>query len=78
MMIWSARAGPDDFQKAARDLVAAYLNSSWGMAYAYTPAELAQMWTDAVNSGDFMSLHLLLDAANNAPGGCPISASGYY
>jgi hypothetical protein len=69
--------GSDDFQKAARDLVAAYLNSSWGMAYAYTPAELEAMWTDAVNTGDFMSLHLLLDTANNAPGGCPISASGY-
>jgi hypothetical protein len=47
------------------------------MAYAYTPAELSDMWTAAVKSGDFMTLHLLLDAANNAPGGCPISASGY-
>jgi hypothetical protein len=73
----------DDFHKAARDLVAAYLNASWGMNYAYSTAELSEMWADAVASGDFMALHLELDAANNAyyrtDGGdhCPISASGY-
>jgi hypothetical protein len=80
-------AGPDDYQKAARDLVAAYLNASWGMNYPYTTAQLSQMWADAVSSGDFMSLHLLLDAANNSGADtdgdgilehqCPISASGY-
>jgi hypothetical protein len=79
--------GPDDYQKAARDLVAAYLNSSWGMNYPYSTAELSQMWADAVTSGDFMSLHLTLDAANNSGADtngdgilehqCPISASGY-
>lgn len=71
----------DDFSKAARSLTAAYLNASWGMAYAYTTAELAQMWAGAVSSGDYLGLHNLLDAANNAyfrtTGGphCPISAS---
>ncbi len=76
-------AGPLDYIKAARDLVAAYLNASWGMNYAYTTTQLKTMWTNAVGSGDFMSLHLKLDAANNAYGrtdggpACPISASGY-
>lgn len=76
-------AGPDDFQKAGRDLVAAYLNASWGINYPYTTAQLKAMWASAVASGDFMSLHLTLDAANNAgfrtDGGphCPISASGW-
>jgi hypothetical protein len=83
MALVGTGGGPDDFQKAARDLVAAYLNASWGMNYPYTVAELKQMWVDAVSYGDFMSLHLELDAANNAyfrtDGGerCPISASGY-
>ena len=76
-------AGPDDFQKAGRDLVAAYLNASWGINYPYTTVQLKAMWASAVASGDFMSLHLTLDAANNAgfrtDGGphCPISASGW-
>jgi hypothetical protein len=80
-------AGPDDYQKAGRDLVAAYLNASWGMNYPYTAAQLSQMWADAVASGDFISLHLLLDAANNSGADtngdgilehqCPISASGF-
>jgi len=79
--------GPDDFQKAGRSLVAAYLNSSWGMNYPYTTAQLSQMWADAVASGDFLSLHNLLDAANNSQVDtdgdgytehlCPISAGGF-
>ncbi len=87
MALVGSGGGQDDFQKAARDLVAAYLNSSWGMSYLYTTAQLKTMWTNAVSSGDFMSLHLLLDAANNAAADtngdgilehqCPISASGY-
>jgi hypothetical protein len=57
------------------------------MNYPYTTAQLSQMWMDAVASGDFMSLHLTLDAANNSGADtngdgilehqCPISASGY-
>jgi hypothetical protein len=79
--------GPNDYQKAARDLVAAYLNASWGMNYPYTTAQLSQMWAVAVASGDFMSLHSTLDAANNSGADtdgdgilehqCPISAGGY-
>lgn len=76
--LWSVN---DDFHKAARSLVAAYLNASWGMNYPYTAAQLETMWTSALYSGDLLSLHNLLDAANNAynraDGGphCPISAS---
>ena len=77
MSLVGTGGGSLDYQKAARDLIAAYLNASWSMAYPYTTTELASMWTAAVTSGDFMSLHLTLDAANNGPGGCPISASGY-
>jgi len=70
--------GPDDFRKAARDLVAAYLNASWGMRYPYTTDQLADMWAETVASGNFLSLHVQLDAANNSyqngAGNCPISA----
>lgn len=79
--------GPNDYQKAARDLVAAYLNASWGMNYPYTTSQLYTMWANAVNSGDFLSLHNTLDAANNSQVDtngdgvtehlCPISAGGY-
>ncbi|HET9555316.1 MAG TPA: hypothetical protein VFP50_20290 [Anaeromyxobacteraceae bacterium] len=71
----------DDFHKAARSLVAAYLNASWGMAYPYATGQLETMWASAVASGDLLALHVLLDAANNAYGrteggpACPISAS---
>lgn len=87
MSLVGSGGGPDDFQKAARDLVAAYLNASWGMNYPYTKAQLKTMWADAVASGDFMSLHVLLDAANNSGADtngdgilehqCPISAGSY-
>jgi hypothetical protein len=87
MSLVGTGGGADDFQKAARDLVAAYLNSSWGMNYPYTTDQLSQRWADAVASGDFTSLHLTLDGANNANADtdgdgtlehqCPISASGY-
>ena len=83
----STGGGPDDFQKAARSLVAAYLNSSWGMNYPYTTGELDAMWTDAVNNGTFQALHEELDAANNSQVDtdgdgvtehlCPISAGGW-
>jgi hypothetical protein len=69
--------GEQAWRKLARDVVAAYLNASWGMAYAYTPAEVAGIWDDAVANGTFLYWHTKLDAANNAPGGCPISAGGY-
>lgn len=69
--------GSDDSQKAARDLVAAYLNASWGMNYPYTTDQLEEMWLLTVDSGNFLSLHDELDAANNAHkvgGNCPIDA----
>lgn len=71
----------DDFHKAARSLVAAYLNASWGIGYAYTTGELQTMWTAAYEGGTLHALHTELDAANNAyyrdepPAHCPISAS---
>ena len=72
--MWSVN---DDFHKAARSLVAAYLNASWGMAYAYSTDELKTMWNEAYAGGTLLDLHTKLDKANNAIGGCPISASGY-
>lgn len=88
MSLVGTGGGSDDFQKAARALVAAYLNSSWGMNYPYTTGELAGMWADAVASGDFASLHTALGTANESSADtdgdgigdthmCPISASGY-
>ena len=66
--------GSEDWRKLARDVVAAYLNASWGMAYAYTPDEVADIWTTASNDGTFLEWHTIVDGANNAIGGCPISA----
>jgi hypothetical protein len=82
MSLVDTGGGSDDFQKAARSLVAAYLNASWGMAYAYDITELHDMWNAAVADPTdpvvgFLALHTLLDGANNAIGGCPISASGW-
>jgi hypothetical protein len=68
----------DDFHKAARSLTAAYLNASWGMAYPYTTGELVTKWNGGSPADGLLTLHIELDAANNAPiGGCPISASGF-
>ena len=70
-----------NFNKAARSLVAAYLNASFGINYAYTADELIDMWTEALGAGDAAlgDLHTALDAANNhfenPDGDCPISAS---
>jgi hypothetical protein len=70
----------DDFDKAARSLVAAYLNTSWGVNYAYSAGELISMWGNALLSGDFAGVHSTLDWANNhfgnPVGDCPISG-GY-
>jgi hypothetical protein len=69
--------GSDDWRKLARDVVAAYLNASWGMAYAYTPEEIAGIWAQAVADGTYLYWHGIVDGANNAVGGCPVSASGW-
>ena len=86
MMSLLTSSFPEDSKKAAGSLVAAYLNASWGMNYPYTTAQLSAMWADAVASGNFISLYLLLNAANNSAADtdgdgtlepqCPISASG--
>ncbi len=70
--MWSIN---DDFHKAARSLTAAYLNASWGMAYAYDIADLVSMWNGGSPTIGLLALHTTLDKANNAIGGCPISAS---
>jgi hypothetical protein len=78
MSLVDTGGGSDNFRKAARSLVAAYLNTSWGMAYAYDIAELHAMWDAAVgDDAALLQLHTDLDKANNAIGGCPISASGW-
>ncbi len=76
--------GSENWRKAARSLVAAYLNASWGMNFPYTTAELESMWSAAVgNDAALLQLHTDLDAANNAYGRtdggphCPISAGGF-
>jgi hypothetical protein len=64
-----------DWRKAARNVVAAYLNASWGMVFPYTAGEVADMWTDAADGGEgltFLEVHNLLGSANSPPDGiCP-------
>lgn len=63
--------GPWAWRKAARNVVAGYLNASYGMKYPFTSQEIAQMWADAVGGATtFQEVHNLLGAANNL--GCPI------
>jgi hypothetical protein len=57
-------------RKAARDVVAAYLNASFGLDYPYTPAQISALWTDAVAHNTFSALHDLLAPLNQV--GCPI------
>jgi hypothetical protein len=73
-LVTSGGSAPD-WQKAARNVVAAYLNASWGMAFPYSPAGIAQLWDDAVlgnNGVTFIEVHNLLGAANTPQNGtCP-------
>jgi hypothetical protein len=62
--------GSSPARKAARDVVAAYLNASFGLDYPYSPAEVAALWTDAVANDSFDALHLLLAPLNQV--GCPV------
>lgn len=64
---------PTTEEKAARSLIAAYLNVSFGMDYEYSITQLKTMWNDAVAGGTLLNLHTLLDTANNK--GCPIIMS---
>ena len=64
--------GRHQWRKAARNVVAGYLNASYGMNYPFTPQEVAQMWADAVNGSiSFATVHQTLGAANNLGCGVP-------
>ena len=60
--------GNDPARRAARSLVAAYLNAlADGVTYDYTTAELEALWTAATGGGPaaFNALHADLDEKNN-------------
>jgi hypothetical protein len=56
--------GSSPARKAARDVVAAYLNSSFGLTFPYTPVQVSALWTDAVQHNTFDALHNLLAPIN--------------
>jgi hypothetical protein len=69
----STGGGSSDYQKAARNVVAAYLNASWGMGFPYTPSQVASLWNNAVNGNPtFLNVHLVLGEANSTPNTCPV------
>ena len=59
-------------RKAARDLIAAYLNASFGIDYPYSTSEILADWSTAVSGGTngFKVFHTQYDTANNL--GCPL------
>jgi hypothetical protein len=60
-------------RKAARDLIAAYLNASWGLAYPVTTTEILADWADALDADPAYGLrefHLEYSAYNEL--GCSI------
>jgi len=67
--------GSDPVRKAARDLVAGYLNASTGIDYPFTTAQLIAKWNDAITPGgySFTDFHLEVSAANQL--GCPFGAN---
>jgi hypothetical protein len=66
----SSGGGSNSAQKAARDVVAAYLNASFGLSFGYTPAQISALWSDAVAHNTFDALHNLLAPLNMRS--CPI------
>jgi hypothetical protein len=68
----SKGGGNDDARKAARSLVAAYLNASHdSVNYPLTTTELTNLWDDAVAGNiEFIDLHTQLDELNNL--GCQL------
>lgn len=58
--------GSDVARRTARQLIAAYLNASFG-PYAHTPAQLRSMWSAAVAGGNvtLRTLNELLDDTNS-------------
>ena len=75
----STGGGGNDATKAARDIVAAYLNASrfgdpgqGAGAFKYSRLQIATMWSDAVNhlnGWTFTKIHNTLDGWNQ--GNCP-------
>ncbi len=62
----------DPVRKAARNVVAAYLNASTGIAFAFTTGEIVAMWDAAVADGGaqaFLDVHQTLGSANQRD--CP-------
>jgi hypothetical protein len=74
LAIVGSGGGSDPVQKAARDLIAAYLNASFGIDYPYTTATILADWTDATDGGafDYEDFHAKYAPANEL--GCPIGA----
>jgi hypothetical protein len=63
----SINADGKAFDKAARSLIAAYLNASWGMNYAYSTTQLRVKWIAALETSEqLLDLFSELDAANRA------------
>jgi uncharacterized repeat protein (TIGR01451 family) len=60
-------------RKAARDLIAAYLNASFGIGYPYDTTTILADWADAVAAGNtgFQAFHEKYGTANQL--GCTIS-----
>ncbi len=65
MDIVGTGGGENPVRKAARDVVAAYLNASFGMNYPLDTTEISSLWDDAISNGTFMELHIMLDTYNN-------------
>ena len=73
LSIVGSGGGSDWAQKAARDLIAAYLNASFGLQYPYSTATIVSDWNTAVAGGTsgFQAFHAKYSVANQL--GCPIS-----
>jgi hypothetical protein len=71
----STGGGSNPVRKAARDLVAAYLNASAGLDFPFTTAQLIAKWNDAIAPGgySFTDFHLEVAPANQL--GCPLGAN---
>src|SRR3954454_8077491 len=66
--------GSDPANKAARDLVAGYLNAAFGLDYALSTTQLKTAWYAAVQAGDsgLDKFHTAVDGWNTA--GCPFGS----
>ncbi|MCA1833707.1 MAG: hypothetical protein LC750_13455, partial [Actinobacteria bacterium] len=76
LQIVGSGGGSDWYNKVARDVIAAYLNASFGLTqFPYTTAQISAAWTNAVTGSQQMqklqALHDQLAPANQL--GCPIT-----